>query len=902
MIRSCFEDRARKYFLPAILLALFALAFPLAATAGNASDQSSFLEFTRSEGFCLRGVISSIKWDPALGDDDAPVLGSFCDNDAATGRIVSQPFLAPSSLSFFLSGYIGRPGLRFYLRNRESGEEFDLTPKPTPGDSWRFYSFPLPASWLDKPVELIGEDKATTVYGWFGFTAPRLSYSSLVPSDIPTDRQPSGFCNDNKFRLLTWGNTSPPPGVALWRSFCASGDKDTGYMASDPFLAKAYIGLYVVGYPGTPGVRLRIENLRNQHQLPLQVMQLPYESVRLYYFPLPREWKGQPVRVLAEDNAVGPGGWVGFALVRPARWGNTASFGFRIVLLAVALFVVTMLPAAAACVVAVRRGVKSVLDLTSVALLAIGIVGYAAFWVYFFNRRAGEIYSWASLLLFGGFVAWAVASPRNRSQLSALRPMRTPCLLVLIGALFVLSLGFIHGKASPLQEYAAQRFGPPFLSVDNWLPKILADYVYLGHIPKPMVGDWLSSDRPPLQAGNSLWNYAWTHGNRDVPYQILGTILQLTFLGALWAYLAAAGVNRKAIALIMAAALFSGFTIENSFFVWPKLFPVSFLLIISAYLFTERYSSIRADWRVGVVVGAATAFAMLCHGGSAFGLLGIGLTMLVLRRLPTARFIITAAVAAFLLFLPWTLYQKYYDPPGDRLLKMHLAATPGPHPEIKFSRLLVQKYREAGWYGVVKNKIVSFQGLFDDATVSKRVHDVVHFLFFGTRQQRAVEVASLRDTMFLRWFWSIDLLSFAAIVWLVFLALRRRWSAEFRQSSILWICTAFTLIVWCLLMFRGGTIVHQGCYFTEVIAFAASGLTLWAVNKRLAGFVVACHVALTLAIFVFLRPPQPAGVGTFFGPINTMLAVVCVLSALSFFLLLWQVWKGAAESADAAPR
>jgi len=887
-----------KHFVLVICLVLLAVAFPVSAVANSASDQSSFLEFTRDDGFCLRGVIPAIKWDPALGDDDAPVWGSFCDSDAAVGRIVSQRFLAPSSLSFFVSGYVGLPGLRLYLRNLESGEEFDLIQKPTAGDSWRFYTFALPASWLGKPVEIAGEDKATAVHGWFAFTAPQLPYSSLAAGDIPTDQLQSGFCNDNNLPQVSWGSSRPPPGVVLWRSFCALGDKGTGYMASEPFTAKSYIGLYIAGYPGSPGVRLRLENLRNKHQLPLQVAQLPRELVRLYDFPLPPEWEGQPVRILAEDNAVGPGGWIGFALPRPAQWGNKASFGFRILLLVVGLFVVTMLPAAAACILAARLGVKPVLDLTAVALLALGIVGYVAFWLYFFNRTAGEIYSWATLLLFSGIIAWALASSRGRMQLAPLRRMTAPLLLGITAALFVLSLGFVHGKASPLQEYAAERFGPPFLSVDNWLPKVLADYVFVGHIPKPMIGDWLSSDRPPLQAGSSLWQYAWTHGDRDVPYQILGAILQFTFLAGLWAYLDTAGVNRKAMALIMATAVFAGFTIENSFFVWPKLFPVGFLLIISGYLFTERYRFIRSDWRVGVVVGAAAAFAMLCHGGSAFGLLGIAMTTLVLRRVPTARFILTAAVAAFLLFLPWTLYQKYYDPPGDRLLKMHLAATPEPHPEIKFTHLVIAKYREAGWRGVAENKLISFQGLFDEVAFSERVRDVVHYLFSGTRQQRAAEVASLRNTMFLRWFWSIDLLSFGAILWLVCLLLRRSRSAEFRQSSILWICTAFTLIAWCLLMFAGGTIVHQGCYFTEITAFAASVLTLWAVSPRLAGFVVACHIALTLAIYAFLEPPKPIGVGTFFGPVNTLLACTGALSAAAFLLVLWYVRNGVPESAS----
>lgn len=815
--------------------------------------------------------------------------GSFCDNDSSVGRITSERFLAPSSLSFFISGYVGNPGLKLYLRNLESGETFDLLPKPVAGDSWRLYTFSLPTSWLGKPVEMIGEDQATTTWGWFGFTAPRLPYSSLAASDIRTDQPQTGFCDDKNFTMVSWGTTSPPPGIDFWRSFCASGDQGTGFKASEPFIASSYVGLYLAGYPGWPGVRLRLENLVSKHQLPLYLRQVPREVSRLYYFPLPPEWKGQPVRVLAEDNAVGPGGWVAFALLRPSQWGNSASFGVRLVVLTLGLFFITMIPAAAACILAARRGVRNVLDLTAAALLTIGVLGYVAFWLYFFNRKAGETFSWASLIILSLVVVWATSSAHKRAQLKALRSMTAPLLLVVTGALFIISLGLIYGKASPLQEYGAERFGPPFLSVDNWLPKMLADDVYASHIPKPMVGDWLSSDRPPLQAGTSLWHYAWTHGDRDVAYQVLGTIFQLTFLAGLWAYLDAACVSRKAMALVMATVLFAGFTIENSFFVWPKLLPVAFLLIICGYLFTGRYPLVRSDWRVAAVLGGAAGFAMLCHGGSAFGLMGIVLTALVLRRVPAPRFILTAAAVTFLVYLPWTLYQKYYDPPGDRLLKMHLAATPEPRPDIKFSQLLIEKYKEAGWRGVEKNKRASFEGLFDERSFSERVHNITRFLVFGTRQQRSAEVASLRDLMFLRWFWSIDLLSLVAIVWVVCALIRRPRSTEFQQSSFLWICTGFTLLVWCLLMFRGGTIVHQGCYFTEITAFAAGVLTLWGVSQWLTSVVVLCHIGLTLGIYAFLTPPKPIGVGTFFGPVDKFLLCVCALSGVVFGLILWSV-------------
>jgi hypothetical protein len=866
-------------------LTLYCLSFwssLYAFAAGPSADE--FLGFTHDDGFCLRGLFTQIRWDPAADNDGGPVWGSFCDNNASVGRILSDPFLAPSRLSFSLAGYAGSPGLRLYLRNLESLEEFDLHPQTPAGDSWHSYSFELPDQWLGKPVQMIGEDNAKRVQGWFAFSAPRLPDSSLARGYL-LNRPQAGFCDGPDFPLATWGDLRHPAGLVIWRSSCDSGDKDTGYIASKPFTARTYVALYLAGYPGTFGVRLALENLRTGQQLPLLLERLPRELWHLYYFPVPRDWIKQPVRVVAEDNATGRFGWVAFAI--PPQGNVDRWFGVRLLLLCLGLSLLTMLPAVAACSVAARRGATNLVDLTSIGLLALGFVGYFGFWIYFLSRRAGEVYSWGTLLTSIVILIRAAASRSTHFDHSLLWRIARPWLLVATASLFIVNLGFIYGKYGPLQEYSAGRFGPPFLSVDNWLPKILADDVYQNHIPKPMFGDWLSSDRPPLQAGSVLWHYAWLHGNREIAYQILGTTLQLTFLAALWAYLDAAGVNRRAMALVMAATLFAGFTIENSFFVWPKLLPVGFLLIIIAYLFTPRYESARKDRRTAIMVGSSAALAMLCHGGSVFGLIGIALTLLLLGRLPGLRFIAIAALTAIVVYLPWSLYQKYYDPPGDRLLKMHLAATPEPRPEISFGHLVVQKYKEARWIGTLRNKRVAFSTLFDDRSFQKRMHDAAQYLFFGNPQQRAVEVASLRDTMFLRWFWSIDLLSFVIFAWMVCAVLRKPRNAEFRQGSVLWICTALTLLNWCLLMFAGGTIVHQGCYFTEIAAFAAGVLTLWAISARLAAIFVACHVALTFALYVFLAPPSPPGMATMFAHVNDLIAWSSAFGAVAFVALLW---------------
>ena len=741
---------------------------------------------------------------------------------------------------------------------------------------------------------MIGEDHTTTGHGWFAFSAPLLPYSSLAAGNIPTTEPQSGFCTGS-FKEVYWPH-GHSVGTVPWRSYCGLGDDNTGWMASAPFRAGSYATFYIAGYPGSPRIHLALENINTKNQLPLHVFATPREMWRLYHFPIPSQWKGQPVRLLAEDRATGPAGWVAFAAIPPRQWKRDTKLACRLVAKVLLLLLITVLPAIAVCIRATRKRPGSSLDLTALALLTIGLVGYAAFWCYFWSRSAGLVYSYGVLALSAAVILRGLLNGKGRRQLAALRGLLIPLALVTTASVCIVSLGFLYGNPEIVQEYAAARFSPPAPSIDNFLSKILADYVYDGHIPKPMAGDWLSSDRPPLQAGMALWHYAWIRSNRELGYQVLGTILQLMFLAGLWAYLDEAGVSRKAIGLVVATAFFSGFTIFNSFFVWPKLLPVAFLFIICGYFFTEKYSQVRADWRVGLLVGAAAAFAMLSHGGSVFGLLGIALTALILRRRPSLRFLAAAALAAALLYLPWFLYQKYYDPPGDRLPKMYLAGmSDEPHPETKLLDALIANYKRAKWYGV-DNKIENFEALFDNTPGSRRLGLVSRTLLTGSPQQRSAAVASLRETIFHRWFWSIDLFSFVLVLWLLSMAFsRRQSSSEYRQACILSLCTGVTLIAWCLVMF-GGTIVHQGCYLTEITAFSAGVLGLWALRPLLAVIAVACHVLFTVWIYVLLKPSQVPGFATYVGPANRALASAAALAAALFIWVLWRSSQASKEN------
>jgi hypothetical protein len=368
----------------------------------------------------------------------------------------------------------------------------------------------------------------------------------------------------------------------------------------------------------------------------------------------------------------------------------------------------------------------------------------------------------------------------------------------------------------------------------------------------------------------------------------LATSFQLIYLAGLWAYLEASKISRKSMALILTTTFFSGLNFINSFYTWPKLLPVAFLLVIAAYLLTDRYYAVRSDWRVGSLTGAAAAFGMLCHGGSAFGLVGIAVTLLLLHRVPSRRFLLAAASTAIILYLPWSAYQKYYDPPGDRLLKSHLAGTAGAHPEAKLGHLLIANYSRLHLNGVLEYKAMNFSWLFDRTAFTQHAAIFMWTLITGDLEKRAAAVASLRYSMFLHWLSSIDLFIFTPVVLLLCIVFRRRGLAEFQQAWRLLLCTAITVAAWCLLMFGPATtIVHQGCYFTEVAAFAGGTMALWALSRKLAVLVTACHVVFNLAIYVLMTPPRIVGFATFMGPLNPVLTCACILASAAFVLVLW---------------
>lgn len=878
------------------LSCVFSAVSPATCATAAPGDFVS-LPFTSRAGFCPDGVFGSTRWPGGERPEGIVAWGSYCGNkDADTGSAESTAFLAPASLSMYIAGYLGSPNLRLTLIQLESGLQMELLPKLLPAEKWEPATFTIAPDWVGKPVRMVAADQATSAGGWFGFTEPVLPDSLARGGRIEVGSTQAGFCSNGVFGTTVWPGDGRPRGVA-WGSYCKSGDDDTGWKASKPVTAGAHLSIYLAGYPGLPNLRAAVENLQSGVQIPLRVLVPPGEHWNHYYFPLPAQWKGQRIRVIAEDKAKGPFGWLGFT--EPLPEPSLASQVFpatRMIGVVFVFLIALLLPGMACAVAAAMRGTKDPVDLTTVALLGDAFAGYAAFWVYFASHRAGIAYSYVTLLVSCAIIA--IGLRRRSVEWPLLRQLFEPWGLVALASAFVLSLGLLHaGEERPL-ALAAGRFGPPTLAADNELPKILADDVFAGRIPKPMIGDWLSSDRPPLQAGFCLWNYVWMWGDRDYCYLIISTILQCWCFAGLWVYLTAANISRPATALVLLMALFSGFTILNSFYSWPKLLPVTFLLVMAGYLLTGRYHAARDRWTSGLGTGAAAAFALLGHGGSAFALMGIGITMMILRRYPGRRFLLAAVCAGGAVYLPWVSYQRYYDPPGDRLLKWHLAGTVHPRPGVGLGELLVANYGELKVRDLVENKVSNFRILAEGVSDFRQdVSVVVRHTFDGRAMARGAAVGALRAFMFRGWVLCVGVGVLGPIGVLLCWVFRRPYSPEVSAARTLWLCIVVTMIVWCAAMFGPAqTLVHQGSYFTEVAAFAGTALAFWALSRATA--VVLCFVSVlfNMMLYVWFGPRPPAGFGDTLGPVNWALWLTCLLSAMGFLAWLWLLARAGTSS------
>ncbi len=540
----------------------------------------------------------------------------------------------------------------------------------------------------------------------------------------------------------------------------------------------------------------------------------------------------------------------------------------------------TALPGALGAFVAMRRGLRSVPLLLCVALASSGLTAILAFWAFYADPTAGQAF--AFLVAIGSVYGIVLCRP-DRLDRGVLRELALPAALWALASVFLVYLGFVHGGEGEPLMMATTRFSHP-LPGDNQIPNFFADWFFHhGHDgPPPPFGDWLSSDRPPLQVGYALSQRPFGWDDLGLHYEVLAVIVQQLWILGMWAVLCAARLRPLARGMAIVAATVSDVTIVNGFFVWPKLIAAAFLLAALAMVLSADWPTLRRSPWGAALFAALCALAMLAHGASAFGIVPLLLfaalrgrgsrrdaTQSSTAQVSGRRWLGIAIAVGIALLAPWSAYQRYADPPGDRLVKWQLGGYL-PIDERGAFETIVDGYEEAGLGGALENKWRNVTTMVGQQAEEGAVPAAIDDLEEGHPGEA---VAALRQPRFFNLLLFLGILLIAPIAMLVRRLLGGRPEGpEWRFAvTALGFC-ALVAACWALLLFGSPettATMHVGTLALPLLAVCACVAGALAVSRAFGIVLTGANVLLVLALYVPYIGPPP---GTSYSALGAALA------------------------------
>lgn len=480
-----------------------------------------------------------------------------------------------------------------------------------------------------------------------------------------------------------------------------------------------------------------------------------------------------------------------------------------------------------------QRKAIDVLYVVPVAAIISAVISYGAFWAYFAGSGWGKAYTvvvaGVSLALAFWLFKHAPSAWKTVKKLDVCMPL----LLWGIISLLYVSTTFGCSTARPVMQ-SDQLCHVHGITFDNLLPQLFADNVYDGR-PRQLIGDWQGSDRPPLQSGAVLLQSPLTFAPslNIAGYQILATLLQVLWVPAVWIMGRRLRFSAGQMGAVLLLLTCTGFFFFNSVFTWPKLLAGGLVMFGFALLFFEKPARVR--W---ALAGLAFAGAFLAHGGVIFTLVPMG-AILFLRHFRKNPQLLGVLAAAFgLLVLPWWLYQKLYDPPGDRLIKWHVggvvAIDQRPAPE-----LIVDSYEQAGPGEIAHNKADNIRTIFGDVPPEG--------LLYGEGT-----LASIRDAEFRYVLFGLGLLN-AGWIMVLMPSVRRRLQQtklDGQRLQLLFTVALASLLAWALVLFGPDiTVIHQGSYATMLLLFIALAAV---VTRALSPLLLKLLLTLQVSYFILV--------------------------------------------------
>jgi hypothetical protein len=457
-----------------------------------------------------------------------------------------------------------------------------------------------------------------------------------------------------------------------------------------------------------------------------------------------------------------------------------------------------------------------------------GVTALAGFWAWFaspaFGRGADVGLLAASVIVIAVF--------GRRGDLRSFG-LTVPLMLALATGLACTGLAFVQGNGmgSNAVRVISTRF---WRAGDNELPLLFAIKV-AAHAPLngKLISDWLSSDRPPLQTGYTLLLWPlWRRGDTSTAagYQLLCTGLATSWLPALWMVLRVRGIATWRVAVAVVATALTGFVFISTVYVWPKMLAGTFALGALAIIVSRDEADRKKG--TGILAVVLLTISMLSHGGTAFAVIALIPFGWRLRRRITIRGLAACAAALIALYLPWALYQRFVDPPGDRLLKWQLAGMI-PVTTGSFFHTLSAQYGSLSFQHVLVNKLTNLYTLVANPHIwtTQGAEPAWRSGFLGFAR-----VAQVYDTVPAA---GVLLLGGAALL----IPSARRRLADVKPLAVF---TGLGLLAWVVLLWGGDSVPainHQGAYALTVMFIGLCAVAVTALPWPLMTLVLAGSAA-----------------------------------------------------------
>lgn len=523
--------------------------------------------------------------------------------------------------------------------------------------------------------------------------------------------------------------------------------------------------------------------------------------------------------------------------------------------------------------------------LLSKSLLFSFFIIHISFWIFFYDFKYGLYFCRITETL--SFIYLTIHYKTFKNLVKVQKGLIPISLVFLTGIFYLSHLGIYlddSGRMNANHRYMNN------MPIDNILPSIAANCIHEKeplHLCYPNLGleFWTVSDRPPLFAAAIAYLKSFSFLNNPITfYQYLGTFLQCSFIIGLWDVLTYYKTTKTIRWFILGVCIFSGFTLYNSVFLWPKV--VTFTLFIIAYILLIKASKGQSLFiNHLIIIGISLGLSNLAHGGILFSIIPIMFLFLLLRRN------IIHVVAIFLIFLslqiPWMLYQKFIDPPGDHLIKSRIAGqrNGGDPDSIQLYagqlflnendstfKAIMDSYTKVPTEAIISNNISNFHYLFRNwiyiakATIKESFKKGLDKDF----------ISYLRTTSHMLVFYNFGILNISLIILLYSLILRIFKSTTlYNDTHLIAIFLLISFVLWCLIMFEpNATSIHQGSYANIFLMYIFAGLGFKSLNR----WIVYIIFFFNSIVFLYIWG-LPIGVCFFCNEINTQMGIISLLTA-----------------------